>query len=184
MAISAVAVDRALAAARRGDERAFAELIERYDEGLRALAYRLLGDRDRMDDVLQEAYVRAYRGLGRFRGESTVATWLYRIVYNACVDELGRSHEAVPAPIAEVDAWVDPAPEVGEAVARRQGLATALAALPPDDRAAVLLVDARGFSYDDAADVLGVPSGTVASRLNRARAALRRVLEQEGAWDE
>src|ERR671934_126486 len=81
---------------------AFPELIERHDRALRALAFRLLGDRDRMDDVLQEAYVRAYRALPRFRGRSLPGTWLYRIVYNACIDELRRERPDRRLPLAAV----------------------------------------------------------------------------------
>src|SRR5436309_1979289 len=75
------------------DAEAFVELIERHDVSHRRLAFRLLGDRDRMDDVLQEAYARAFRALSRFRGDSSLETWLYRIVYNACVDDLRRRKE-------------------------------------------------------------------------------------------
>src|ERR671929_384113 len=80
-----------LARARAGDAEAFATLVERHDRPLRALAFRLLGDRDAMDDALQEAYVKAFRSLPRFDGRSSVRTWLYRVVYNACVDELRRA---------------------------------------------------------------------------------------------
>jgi RNA polymerase sigma-70 factor, ECF subfamily len=80
--IGAALLDRA----RRGDQEAFAAVIRHYDPGLRTLAYRLLGDRDGMDDALQEAYVKAFRALPRFRGDSKLGTWLYRIAYNACLD--------------------------------------------------------------------------------------------------
>ena len=162
--------------AKRGDPSAFAEVIRHYDPGLRALAYRLLGDRDRMDDALQEAYVNAYRALPRFRGGSKLGTWLYRIAYNACLDELARSRRVIELPLGEVREPADPRSGVAETVVSRGDLADALAALPPEDRAAVLMVDAHGFSYREAGEVLGVPEGTIASRLNRARAALRGAL--------
>jgi RNA polymerase sigma-70 factor, ECF subfamily len=162
-------VDRA----RRGDQEAFAALIRHYDPGLRGLAYRLLGDRDLMDDALQEAYVKAFRGLARFRGQAKLGTWLYRIVYNACLDELKRPSRRQDIPYEDVDdapaPWTDP----GETVARRGELGAALARLAPDERAAVLLVDAQGFDYREAARILDIPEGTVASRLSRARASLR-----------
>lgn len=165
-----------LARARRGDERAFAALVRHYDAGLRALAFRLLGDRTRMDDALQEAYVKAYRALPRFRGDASLGTWLYRITYNACLDELKRTRAVVDLESVRDRAQTgfDPI----ETLSIRHMLAGALAALPPEERAAVLLVDANGFDYRDAAEVLGIPEGTVASRLNRARAALRRTLEK------
>ncbi|HET7137404.1 MAG TPA: sigma-70 family RNA polymerase sigma factor [Gaiellaceae bacterium] len=167
--------------ARRGDQRAFAQLVRHYDDGLRALAYRLLGDRDRMDDALQEAYVNAFRALPGFRGDAELATWLYRIAYNACIDELRRTRIVVP--LDSVRERADPSQPADERVAARGDLGAALAALPPEDRATVLLVDAQGFDYRSAAEILAVPDGTVASRLNRARAALRRHLDDrlEGA---
>jgi RNA polymerase sigma-70 factor, ECF subfamily len=162
--------------ARGGDRRAFALVVRHYDPGLRTLAYRLLGDRDRMDDALQDAYVAAFRALPRFRGDSGLGTWLYRIVYNACLDELKRGRNVIP--LESVSERTDLRPDVSELVAARHDLASALASLSPQDRAAVLLVDAQGFDYRGAAEVLGVPEGTVASRLNRARATLRRFLDQ------
>jgi RNA polymerase sigma-70 factor (ECF subfamily) len=162
--------------ARRGDQRAFAAVIRLYDRDLRALAYRVLGDRDRMDDALQEAYLSAFRALPRFRGEAGLATWLYRIVYNACLDELKRQRNVVP--LERIRDRPDPRPGIAETVAARSRLEEALAELPPPDRAAVLLVDAYGFDYGSAAEILGVPEGTVGSRLNRARAILRATLDE------
>jgi RNA polymerase sigma-70 factor, ECF subfamily len=166
--------ERVIDRARRGDQEAFAAVIRHYDPGLRALAFRLLGDRDLMDDVLQEAYVKAFKGLPRFRGEAKLGTWLYRIAYNACLDELRRARRSDDLPLtAELPGT---SPDPGEVAAGREDLARALSALPHDERAAVLLVDAQGFDYRQAARVLGVPEGTVASRLNRARASLRTAL--------
>src|SRR5919204_3101598 len=108
---------------------AFPELIERHDRALRRLAFRLLGDRDRMDDALQEAYVNAFRALPRFRGRSAPATWLYRIVYNACIDELRRGR-ARPASGADIGSEAANAVDVAETVVGRADLAEALAALP------------------------------------------------------
>jgi RNA polymerase sigma-70 factor (ECF subfamily) len=162
--------------ARRGDQSAFAALIRHYDLDLRALAYRVLGDRDRMDDALQEAYLRAFHALPRFRGEAGPATWLYRIVYNACLDELRRERNVVP--LERIRDRPDPRPSFTETLPVRSRLEEALAELAPPDRAAVLLVDAYGFDYSSAAEILGVPEGTVASRLNRARAILRATLDE------
>ncbi len=168
---------RILARARRGDERAFAAVVRHYDAGLRALAYRLLCNRELMDDALQEAYVNAYRALPRFRGESSVRTWLYRIAYNACLDELRRTRQVVD--IDSLRERPDRRPGPADTVPLRHRLTDALGTLPPEDRAAVFLVDAAGFEYRRAAVVLGVPEGTIASRLNRARAVLRRALDDQ-----
>jgi RNA polymerase sigma-70 factor (ECF subfamily) len=173
-----------LARAKAGDRQAFTEVVRHYDHRLRALAYRLLGDLAAMDDALQEAYVKAYRAMPGFRGDAAVGTWLYRITYHCCLDLLRREgrHRAAVSLEAVEEAAGDPAAEPGRRVAERAELARALDALPPDQRVAVLLVDTEGFDYAAAGEVLGVPAGTVASRLSRARAALRAALaggEQE-----
>ena len=172
--IAAPILDRA----RQGDQEAFAAVIRHYDRGLRSLAYRLLGDRDRMDDALQEAYLKAFRALPRFRGDSKLGTWLYRITYNVCLDELERSSRATHLPLTAAPEPVQAGPAADETISSRDELAAALRSLTPDDRAAVLLVDAEGFDYRAAGEVLGVPAGTIASRLNRARGVLRRALTE------
>jgi RNA polymerase sigma-70 factor (ECF subfamily) len=164
-----------VARARRGDQDAFAQIVGHYDHRLRALAFRLLGDRDRMDDVLQEVYVKAFRGLPRFKGEAALGTWLYRITYNGCMDELRRRPAVAPSAYDDERAASEPDPQSGpaEIAVRRHDLSAALDRLPPDQRTAVLLVDAYGLDYADAAEVLGVRAGTIGSRLSRAHAALR-----------
>jgi RNA polymerase sigma-70 factor (ECF subfamily) len=163
-----------LARARRGDHRAFAQIVDHYDHRLRGLAFRLLGDRDRMDDVLQEAYVKAFRSLPRFKGDAALGTWLYRIVYNACIDDL-RSRKAT-VPLDDRLDVADSRPDPADVAIGRRDLAAALDTLPPDQKAVVLLVDAYGLDYAEAAEVLGVATGTVGSRLNRARTSLRNLL--------
>jgi RNA polymerase sigma-70 factor (ECF subfamily) len=155
------------------DVDAFVALLREYDLQHRRLTFRLLGDRDRMDDVLQEAYARAFRALPRFRGSAAIGTWLYRIVYNTCLDELRRSGARKEV---SLDEWRERVPIRGERVEERLDLEAALAALPVELRAVVLLVDADELSYDEAAEVLGIPPGTVASRLSRARDALKGAL--------
>ena len=165
--------DLLLARARRGDAAAFASLLREHDEAHRRLAFRLVGERGLMDDALQEAYVRAFRALPRFGGRSSFGTWLYRIVYNACLDELRRVRGRREVSLCEREGA---APDSAD---ERLDLAAALAALPVELRAVVLLVDAEGLSYEEAAEVLGIAPGTVGSRLNRARAELRVALKGE-----
>lgn len=164
--------------AQQGDHRAFAELVSRHDPRLRALARRLLGTPDRADDALQDAYLKAFRHLGRFRRDADVATWLYRITYNTCLDELRRRPvEAIPG-----DEPDRPSAERGpaeRAVARTE-LAAALGRLSPDLRTTVVLVHGYGFDYAEASRLLGVPSGTVASRLHRARRRMQPAVSGTG----
>lgn len=153
----------------------FEGLIERHEARLRRLAYGMLTDSHRVDDVLQEAFIRAYRKMpNRFESERQEAAWLYRIVYRCCLNELRsvRRRRDVPSDLANhaVDG-----PELSESA----WIAGALAELPTDQRAVVLLVDLLGFDYEGAASVLHAPRGTIAWRLNAARGRLRELLSEE-----
>ncbi len=165
-----------LDAAQRGDDEAFVDIMRHYDRLLRIVAFHVLHDRQLMDDVLQDAALRAFRSLPRFRGESSLGTWLSRITYRACCDAMSRAERVHPLPPEELPDPPDPAPEPADAVATRTALAEAFAALPPEQRLAVLLVDREGYDYTTTAAILGVPMGTLASRLSAARATLRRCL--------
>jgi RNA polymerase sigma-70 factor (ECF subfamily) len=162
----------------------FVAVVQTYDARLRRLVTRMLVDRDRVDDVLQEAYVRAHRALPRFRADADLGTWLYRITYNCCIDEL-RAAKRRPRPLEIVPERALDASGPGRRVAVQQAVRAALAELPEDQRAAVLLVDGGELDYEDAAEVLGVPRGTVASRVARGRRVLRSRLspDQEGPDD-
>jgi RNA polymerase sigma-70 factor (ECF subfamily) len=172
------------AAAARGDRHAFAALLRRYDRLLRLVVYRLLDDRDEMDDVMQEVAVKLYRVLPDLRAEAALSTWLYRTTYSTCVDHLRKRRPADPYPPDELPearsetvATTDPAEIVADAAA-----ATALLALlTPQQRVVATLVDQEGFDYAAVAEIVGVPVGTVASRLNSARAVLRRALTMRDA---
>jgi RNA polymerase sigma-70 factor, ECF subfamily len=164
--------------ARLGDRPAFDALLRRHDDRMRALAYRLMADRHAMDDALQEAYLKAYRGLDRFRPGSDFGTWLYRVTYNACIDELRKRKRTPVAPADQVEPEsTRPGPE--RVVSASETVRTALADLPTDQRITVVLVDGEGFDHREAAEILGVAPGTIASRLHRARATLRRILGEE-----
>ena len=162
--------------ARAGDADAFVAIVRRYEADLRRLVARMLGEPDRVADVLQETFLRAFRALPKFRGDASLGTWLYRIAYNICLDELKRPRLRV-LPLEEAAPAVAPVDTAGTA-GRSAALRAALAALPPEERVAVLLVDGEGFDYASAGEVLGVPAGTIASRLNRARRVLRELLAE------
>lgn len=158
--------------ARAGDAAAFLRLVQPFDRELRSFTYRMLGDRSAMDDVLQDVYLAAFRSIGRFRGEATARTWLYRIARNRCLDVIRarRYHEDIedhPVSIGSFDT----------SVTERIDLAHALARLGPEHREVLMLVDAAGFDYAAAAEILGVRIGTIRSRLARARSRMRSLLE-------
>jgi RNA polymerase sigma-70 factor (ECF subfamily) len=160
----------------RGDDEAFIDVMRHYDRRLRIVAFHVLGDRQLMDDVLQEVTLRVYRSLPGFRGESSLGTWLCRITYRACCDAIARADRLYPLAPEDLPEPPDFEPDPAEALATRAALADAFATLPPEQRLAVLLVDREGYDYATTAEVLGVPMGTLASRLSTARATLRRCL--------
>jgi RNA polymerase sigma-70 factor, ECF subfamily len=149
--------------------RRFENLLDRHEARLRRVAYGMLGDANRIDDVLQEAFLKAYRKLpASFESPEAESAWLYRIVHNCCLDELRRRRRRCEV-VALVERAADPDDD-------SLVVAGALAQLGEHARAVVLLVDLIGFDYETAAAALGVPRGTVASRLNHARAQLRELL--------
>ena len=161
-----------LAAARAGDGEAFIGLVRAHDPRLRRLAGRLVRDHARVDDVLQEAYVRAFRAIGSFRADADLGTWLHRITYNCCIDELRRARRQ-PLHLAEPPERAAAGSGPGRQVTVQETVRAALATLPEEQRVAVLLVDGNELDYDAAAEVLGIPRGTVTSRVSRARQVLR-----------
>lgn len=164
-------IDETYDLAIRPDATTFAELLRRHDAELRAFAWRIVSED--LDDVLQDAYLKAYRGWADFRGQCSVGTWLHRIVYTTAIDHLRRRDRRR----ALVDRLQRQPHDLVDVVDdQRLDVAAALAHLPVADRAVLLLVDAQQLTYADAALVLDVPAGTIASRLNRARRSLRRQL--------
>jgi RNA polymerase sigma-70 factor (ECF subfamily) len=178
-----------------GDETAFEALVRRHERMLFNLAFRLLSDREDALEAVQEAFLRAYRALPRFRGEATFRTWITGIAINVCRSRLvgaearqRRSTQSLVQRDPDRDEDVvlplpDPAPDP-ETQARgselRAALERALAALSSEHREILLLREMNGMEYEELAAALGCALGTVKSRIARARNALRRALE--GVW--
>jgi len=150
--------------------------IQSHERQLHALAVRMLGNHHGADDAVQDAYVRAFRSLDRFRGDSSMATWLYRITSNVCLDTIRRRRQVVFDPTEEA-ASRPAAGDLAESVTSRTVISNALAALPDAQRDALVLTGVIGLDYQEASAVLGIPEGTVASRLHRARNSMRRLLD-------
>lgn len=163
--------------ARAGDRRSLEDLLRRHQDRLYALCRRLAGTDADAADALQEALIAIVRGLPRFDGRSSFSTWAYRVATNATLDEL-RRRQRRPSPglPGEDDVAIGGAPATSgspaDAVTARIDVHAALAQLPSEFRAAVVLRDLCELSYEEIADTLGVPLGTVRSRIARGRAAL------------
>jgi RNA polymerase sigma-70 factor (ECF subfamily) len=165
-----------IAAAQAGDQAALEQVLREQYDRVYALALRLLGDRRDAEDATQDALIAIVRGLHRFDGRSAFSTWVYRVATNTCLDEL-RRRKRRPATV-ELDAHTGRAtgrgPE-GEVV-DRLAVDSALAELPEEFRTAVVLRDVCDLDYAEIGEVLGIPPGTVRSRLARGRDRLARVL--------
>jgi RNA polymerase sigma-70 factor (ECF subfamily) len=169
--------DELLARHAEGDQAAFGVLVARHRDRAWAVALRTLGDPNDAADAVQDAFVKAYRTAGSFRGESLFTTWLHRIVVNACLDLVRRSRVR-PATTLDEDAAArvaDPADPIGR-MDLGHDVVAARAQINADQRVAIVLVDVEGYSVDEAAALLGVPAGTVKSRCHRGRAQLAGLL--------
>ncbi len=177
---------RLLERCRKGDAAAWEELVRRYWGFAFRIAYRLLRQREEAEDAAQDAFLRLYQTLDSFRGQAQFRTWFYRIVVNAALARLPKvEHEPL-----EEQVWtaiVEEADKDPEALVlqreQQRLLETAIQQLPPELRVVFILREAEGLRYVEIAEILGIPIGTVESRLFRARSLLRQWLslwEKEG----
>ena len=174
-----------VSAAKRGDRAAFSELVRRYERKVYGLAYRYAGDPDDAADLAQEAFLKAFCALGTFRGRSSFSTWLYRVTANVCLDALRSRQRRPTLSLDQAQSggegdreWglADPRADLQEQVLRREVRAIihhAIGRLGPEHRLVVILRDLQDLSYQEISQILGINLGTVKSRLNRARLALR-----------
>jgi RNA polymerase sigma-70 factor (ECF subfamily) len=165
-----------IAACRSGKTEAFGVLVSRYQDRLYPTVFRLTGCAEDALDLLQETFLRAFEKLDRFHGESSFYTWTYRIAINLALSDRRRRRHATRAaiPLDPPDARVedDPAAPL-ERAERDERIQEALNALAPDHRAVVVMKEFDGLRYEEIGATLGIPVGTVRSRLHRARCELR-----------
>ena len=178
-----------LARARRGELPAFEELVRRHEKRVYAVALRSSGSPEDAEDITQEVFLRAWRSIEEFRGDSGFSTWLFRITMNLCVDHARHKNaqpQIQPLVVGEEESerpLPDTAPTPEEHLDNSElgrELAAALDEVSEDHRRIVLLRDVSGMSYTEIAEVLEISEGTVKSRLSRARIALRKVLLRRG----
>lgn len=170
----------------KGDVQAFEELMQSHESRIYAIALRMMGNREDAQDCAQEAMVRIYRAMGSFKGQSALATWIYRITMNTCLDELRRRKARK---VTSLDSLVDNGwsltdtgdtpEEHGLRVEKQNALNQAIQSLPDDMRAAIILRDVKGYSYDEIASILDANVGTIKSRISRGREKLREILSKQ-----
>lgn len=172
-------------AAQAGDRRALDALLRRHQERVYAVCRRMAGNDADALDATQEALIAIVRGLPRFDHRSAFTTWIYRVATNACLDELRRRGRrpvtGLDPDLAEASGVISTdAPALDDTLSDRLDIDAALAQLPEDFRAAVVLRDQLGLDYAEISEVLGIPPGTVRSRIARGRSHLARLLESVG----
>jgi RNA polymerase sigma-70 factor (ECF subfamily) len=173
---------------RSGDETAFQELVDRYKDLVFGLLARTVQDRSRAEDLAQDVFLRVHRGLPYFRGEARLSTWIYRIVVNVCAQARGhQSRRERPAATVSLEderpgGRAAPQPvsdrRFGD-LELRDRLEKAIARLPSNYRLLIAAHYLRGVQYEDLAEALGLPLGTVKTQLHRAKQQLRRSLETD-----
>ncbi len=177
--------------AKAGDQSAFEQLVIENQNKVYSLALRLVNDREEAADLAQEAFVKAWQGLSSFQGESSFATWVYRLTTNVCIDHLRKKkrREGVEPSVSlndEESGWAEPADRESdpqlllERSERGKALARALARLPDWQRRTLVLRELSGLSYQEIGDALDIDLGTVKSRIARARLSLRKILLEDG----
>lgn len=174
--------------AKAGDVAAFEQLIEAYQKKVYNLALRMTGNQEDAADLAQEAFIRVFRSISGFKEQSSFSTWVYRITTNVCLDEIRKRKnrkvisidEDIHMDDGEMRRQIvsdDPLPdELAERAELRGIVNDAINSLPEDQRIVITLRDLNGLSYEEIAQILDIPGGTVKSRINRARQALRNVL--------
>ena len=169
--------------ARGGDRDAFGELVEQYRDNVYRLAYRMCGNAYDADEAAQEAFVAAWRAFPNFRGDAKFSTWLYRLTTNAAIDVMRREKRHQTVGDGEMIDLADDADSPQETVERteqQEAVQKALATLSEEYREVLLLRYMEELDYAEIAEVLQLPSGTVKSRINRAKAALKTALLKSG----
>ncbi|MBP7569192.1 MAG: sigma-70 family RNA polymerase sigma factor [Acidobacteria bacterium] len=188
-ALAALSDEELVSRAAGGDTDCFNQLIIRWERPIYALAFRTLGREDDARDVSQETFLRAFRALPGFKGESKFSSWLYRIALNLCRDQMRRQRRApfVPTPagvdLVELAGEGEGAESLDEIVGRRrlgEAVQRAMRLLPEEQRTAVVLKEYEGLTFQEIADLVGCPLSTVKTRLYQGLTVLRRELERNG----
>lgn len=180
-----------IARLQKRDEAAFEELIRQYEKKVYTLCFRMCGNSEDAEEAAQDAFLALWRGIDRFRQESTLSTWIYRLATNACIDTLRRRKKQSGSVSLDdeelfVDA-VDTSPQPQETVEHRETqklLQEGLSALPEEYRKVLILREIEGLSYTEIAESASIELGTVKSRISRGRSLLRNFLSGNGNFFE
>ena len=176
---------------KKGDIVAFEKLIETYQTKVFNIAYNMLNNYDDANDVAQEVFIRVYKSIKNFKGESSFSTWLYRITTNVCLDEIRKRKnrnvvsidEDIPFDDGEVTRQIvddSPTPDIiAEKKELREIVNDAIDKLSEEHKTVIVLRELQGLSYEEISNIINCPERTVKSRINRARGALKNILKSK-----
>jgi RNA polymerase sigma-70 factor (ECF subfamily) len=177
--------------ARAGDVKAFELLIEGCEKKVFNIAYRMIANYEDASELAQEVFIKAFKSIGKFKGDSLFSTWIYKITTNVCLDEIRKRKNRKVISLDENIVYEgneikrqlkdeEPGPEIkAESNEIKKAVKESINELPEDYKTVIILRDIQGFSYEEIARIISCPEGTVKSRINRARQALKKILEHK-----
>lgn len=178
--------------AKEGDKKAFEEIISLYEKKVFSTIYYMVKNENEVEDIAQEVFVKIYRNLKNFKEESSLYTWIYRITINVCIDELKKRKnvvyidEKIETADGEMEMQLEDTSKGPEHLAEddelKRKITKCIRKLPVDQRTMIVLRDIKGFTYMEIAEMTKINLGTVKSKINRARAALKQILEEDGTF--
>ncbi|MBR4110118.1 MAG: sigma-70 family RNA polymerase sigma factor [Clostridia bacterium] len=178
--------------AKEGDNKAFEEIISLYEKRVFSTIYYMVKNENEVEDIAQEVFIKIYRNLKNFKEESSLYTWIYRITINVCIDELKKKKnvvyidEKLETADGEMEIQLEDTAKGPEHLAEdeelKQKITNCIRKLPIDQRTMIVLRDIKGFTYMEIAEMTKINLGTVKSKINRARTALKQILEEDGTF--
>ncbi|MBO5179758.1 MAG: sigma-70 family RNA polymerase sigma factor [Clostridia bacterium] len=178
--------------AKEGDKKAFEEIISLYEKKVFSTIYYMVKNENEVEDIAQEVFVKIYKNLKNFKEESSLYTWIYRITINVCIDELKKKKnvvyidEKIETADGEMEMQLEDTAKGPEHLAEdeelKRKITNCIRKLPIDQRTMIILRDIKGFTYMEIAEMTKINLGTVKSKINRARTALKQILEEDGTF--
>ncbi len=179
---------------KNGDADAFEQIIIKYEKKIFGLIYNMLRNENEIEDVAQEVFIKVYKNLDKFNGDSSLYTWIYKIATNLCLDQIKKRKEVIyideklQLDDGEVEIQIPSdeklQDEIYEQKELKQKLESCIDKLPEKQKVMIVLRDIKGLSYDEIAEILDLKLGTVKSQINRARLKLKELLEKDGTFVE
>lgn len=175
--------------AKSGDIEAFEQLVISCQKKVFNIAYRMIGNYEDANELAQEVFLKAFRSIKKFKGDSLFSTWIYKVTANVCLDEIRKRKKKVVISLDQEIEFNDgevkrqipdnaPTPDMeAETNELKSAVNESIAQLPDDYKSMIVLRDIQGFSYDEISKIVNCPEGTVKSRINRARQALKKILQ-------